>query len=78
METDREEPRVIYMDMPVSVKGFVIKTFDDGDDYYTVVLNPKYNWEQQRETYKHEIAHVRSGDLDADMSADAIEMLRHA
>lgn len=72
------ETRTIYMNMPPSVKGFVIKTFDDGEDYYTVVINPAYNWEQQVETYKHEVKHIELGDLEAYGDADDVELLRHA
>lgn len=70
--------RVIYMKMPPSSKGFIIKTFDDGEDYTTVVINPCYNWEQQRNTYKHELEHIEYGDLDNYGDADALELLRHA
>lgn len=73
-----KEYRTIYMNMPVSIKGFVIKCFDDGEDYYTVVLNPAYNWEQQRDTYEHEIRHIECGDLEGFCDADMVEMLRHA
>lgn len=71
------EYRTIYMDMPVAAKGFVIKTFDNGEDYYTVVLNPKYNWEQNQKTYKHELEHIECGDLDGHGDPNSIERLRH-
>lgn len=67
----------IYMNMPPDVKGFVIKTFDE-DEHYTIVLNPAYNYEQQCETYKHELKHISCHDLDMTGDADVIEMLRHA
>lgn len=67
----------IYMDMDVGVKGFVIKTFDE-DEHYTIVINPKYNWEQQHGTYEHELKHIEARDLDGCCDADLIERLRHA
>lgn len=73
-----KEIRTIYMKMPTDVKGFVIKTFDDGEDYVTIVLNPCYNLEQQQETYKHELSHIEAKDLDSYGDADAVEFLRHA
>lgn len=72
------EHRVIYMKMPVDAKGFVIKTFDDGEDYITVVLNPCYNWEQQHDTYEHELKHIEAKDLDNYGDADELEAIRHA
>lgn len=71
------EYHTIYMDMDEKVKGFVIKTFDE-DEHYTVVLNPRYNWEQQRKTYEHELKHIEGRDLDGFCDADMVEMLRHA
>lgn len=73
-----KEIRTIYMRMPVDVKGFVVKMFDDGEDYCTVVLNPCYNLEQQQKTYKHELIHIEGGDFDCDCDADMVELLRHA
>lgn len=73
-----EEPKVIYMNMPSAVKGFVVKMFDEGEDYYTVVLNPCYNAEQQLETYKHELKHIEAKDLDGYCNANAVELERHA
>lgn len=72
------EYHTIYMDMPVTTKGFVIKVFDDGEDYYTIVLNPKYNWEQNLKTYRHECAHIECRDLDGHGDPGLIEMMRHA
>lgn len=67
----------IYMNMPPSVKGMLVKMFDDGEDYYTVVINPMYNAEQQLSTYEHELMHIKCRDLDEIGDADALELLRH-
>lgn len=69
---------VIYMDMPPSTKGFVVKMFDEGEDYYTIVINPCYNREQQLETYKHELKHIVCEDLEGYCDPDVVERLRHA
>ena len=66
------------MNMPPSVKGMLVKMFDDGEDYYTVVINPMYNAEQQKDTYEHELKHIECRDLDGYCDADTIEALRHA
>lgn len=67
----------IYMNMPEGVKGFVIKTFDEGEDYYTIVLNPRYNREQNLRTYMHELDHIEGGDLDRHGNPGFIETLCH-
>jgi len=72
------EVHTIYMDMRPTVKGFLVKMFDDGEDYYTIVINPKYNAEQQIETYEHELKHIEARDLDGYCDTDIVEMLRHA
>ena len=73
-----KEIPVIYMDMPPSSKGFLVKMFDDGEDYYTIVINPRYNWEQQLETYEHELKHIDAEDLVGYCDPDFVEKLRHA
>ncbi len=73
-----KEVRTIYMEMDPKCKGFVVRMFDDGEDYDTIVINPCYNWEQQQETYKHELRHIECSDLEGECDPDVIEMLRHA
>ncbi len=70
--------RIIYLDMPENIKGFVIKTFDEGEDYYSIVINPKFNWEQQEQTYRHELKHIEHDDLADYCDPNVIERLRHA
>ena len=72
-----KETRTIYMEMNPAVKGFVVRMFDDGEDYDTIVINPCYNWEQQRETYKHELSHIYGNDLDGYCDPNTVERLRH-
>ena len=71
---------VIYVDLPPTVKGMIVKTFDEngGDDCYTVVINSRLNYEQQLEAYRHELRHIQARDFEqADLTADEIEMVRH-
>ena len=71
------ETRVIFCDLPPTVKGMLVRTFD-GDECYTVVINSRLNLEQQRATYEHELKHMRVRDFDeVDKSADEIELIRH-
>lgn len=72
---------VIYMDLPLNIKGYIIKMFDEngGEDFATVVINPRYNLEQQREAYRHEVAHYEENDFELVKvtSIGDIERVRH-
>lgn len=48
-------------DMPTSVRGF---TFHDDEGEEFVVLNSRLTWEQNRQTYDHEMEHIRLKELD--------------
>lgn len=54
------ETRIILEDMPVSVRGFCYHD-DDGNAF--VVLNSRLSTNQQRKTYRHEIKHIKDGDM---------------
>ena len=72
-----DEVRVIYADLPPRIKGMLVKTFDE-EDYYTIVLNSRLSAEQNRETYEHELKHMKARDFDQeDMTVDKIEYIRH-
>lgn len=71
------EVRVIYADLPPRIKGMLVKTFDE-EECYTVVLNSRLNYEQQRAAYEHEVKHMKAKDFDkVDKSVDEIEYVRH-
>ncbi len=70
-----DDIRVIYLDLPPTVKGMVVKTFDDGD-YYTICLNVNISVEEQMKAYRHEVEHILGADFDG-ADADEIEMERH-
>ena len=72
------EVRTIYVEMPPAIKGYLVKMFDDGEDYYTIVINPCYNREQQLGTYEHELRHITCEDLEGYCDPDFVEKLRHA
>ena len=65
--------RVVYADMPTTVKGFVKET----DGFYTIVINPKHSDATQRKTCQHELDHICNNDFDADLTADQIERKEH-
>ena len=65
--------RVIYLDMPATVRSFVVKR----DEEYTIVMNPRLSYEDRQERYWHEVRHIENGDFDRECSADQIEMEAH-
>ena len=74
-----DDVQIIFMSMPPSVKGMVVKTFDDngGDNYYTIVINSNLSHEQQLKTYEHEMRHLRRRDFECDLPVDSIERRNH-
>ena len=74
-----ERVNIIYLALPLSVKGFVTQTLDDnGEPFYTICLNTAYNKEIQFMTFRHEIKHIAGRDFDSPLSVREIERMRHA
>lgn len=57
------------IDLPIGVKGLVKKS----DGVYYIYINNKLCEEEQCNTVAHELEHIRSGDLETDCQASAIE-----
>lgn len=55
-----DNPRVIVMDLPTKIKGFV---YLDSTFTPCIVLNARMPREIQKKTYRHEIQHIRRGEL---------------
>lgn len=55
-----DEIRTILQDLPVSVKGFV---FHDDDGQPVVVLNSRLSAEKRMKAYRHEVEHIKNGDM---------------
>lgn len=53
------EPRVIVMDLPTTIKGFV---YIDSTYSHVIVLNARMTHEIQKQTYDHEMNHIIHGD----------------
>lgn len=54
------DERVILMDLPTSVRGFV---FLDENGEPVIVLNARLTREQNRRTWQHERKHIERGDM---------------
>lgn len=61
-------------DLPLTCGGFARKNEDDS---YTIVLNPKHSYHQQRATYMHELSHIVNRDHDSEKHVNFIESMRH-
>lgn len=74
-----QEFSVIFVDLPPTIKGMIVKMFDYeyGDDTYTIVINSRLNAEQQQEAFLHELRHLQEGDFEGVQSVDALEFERH-
>jgi hypothetical protein len=69
---------VAFADLPTSIKGMTIRSFDSEGDFYTIVLNSRLSKEQQQSAYEHEMEHINNDDFYLrDCSVDQIEALRH-
>ena len=53
--------QVVLKDLPPHIRGFVCL----GSDYNPcIVINSRLSKEQQQKTYKHEMEHIKNGDMD--------------
>lgn len=57
---NKEGITVISTDLPTAVKGFC---YHDDDDRSFIVVNARHSREQQRKTVKHELEHIKRGDM---------------
>lgn len=64
----------VLCDLPTTIGGFVVHNQDDS---CTVVLNSKLTWEDNMESYIHELKHLEEGDLESLLPADVIEKFSH-
>ena len=54
------EIRTIMADLPCSVHGFC---YHDNDGNAYIVLNSRLTKVQQKQTWRHEFRHIKSGDM---------------
>ena len=73
-----ERVRVILMPFDCDFRGVTLCRFEDGENYYTIVINENLCEEAQFRTFRHEIKHIANRDFDSPLSADEIERMRHA
>lgn len=71
----KDSVRIYYADLPCSIRGLV-KPFPDG--FYAIVLNSHLSYEQNQETLKHELEHIKEGHPYLDCDVDYVESQLHA
>ena len=52
--------RVVPQNLPCTVRGFVVQDDMDG---YCIIVNARLSQDQQRKTVKHELDHIRNGEV---------------
>lgn len=69
--------RVAYIDLPCKVHGLTVYHCEDGQTYYTIIINARDSVERQLKTINHELNHVRNGDIYTMIPVQELELLRH-
>lgn len=72
-----EYVQVRLIDLPFDVPGFTVYYFDNGQVFYTMLINAGLNDEQHIETYRHEMNHIDNGDFDRMLPLEKLESERH-
>ena len=65
--------RFIKMKMPISVKGFAVKSCQSDGDFYTALINEDLNESAAKRAVLHELEHVSEDDFTSDYSVSDIE-----
>lgn len=52
---------MIYKNLPFKINGFIM--YDAEDDYYTIVLNSRLSFSENKKTFEHELKHILNGDF---------------
>lgn len=65
---------LINRDMPCKVRALSCPN-DDGS--YTIIINSRHSWEQQKASVLHELTHIQGNDFDANLHADLLERMAH-
>lgn len=71
--TIMESVNVYYRDLPTTVRAFVVYC----DGYYTIILNSRNSYEQNIQSYWHEMSHIMRGDFSHCVDVDALEHISH-
>jgi len=68
------EYRIIYVDMPCSIKAYMSEI----DGFYNIFVNSRLNCEQNEFSIRHELEHIQQKDFYKEEPVDSIEKARHS
>lgn len=71
-----EDIQLFYVDFPTKIRG---RTVANADGTYSVFINARLSYAMQRKAIKHELRHIRKGEVDSDnvVSVQQLEMGAH-
>lgn len=70
-----ENYNVVCENLPYKIKGFIM--YDAADDYYTIVLNSRSSYQNNQETFKHELEHIINDDFHNYRDVSLLEAVLH-
>lgn len=73
-----ENVKVAFRALECDFRGAVFCKFDDGEDFYTIIINSNLSEEAQIRTFRHELAHITNNDFHNGLSVGEIERRTHA
>ena len=65
----------IFENLPYKVSGFIM--YDSADDYYTIVLNSRLSYEENKKTFEHELKHIKNNDFLKCHNVELLEASMH-
>lgn len=65
---------LIYAELPYAIRAY---HRENEDSSYTIFVNSRIAWEQQKAGILHEVAHIQSDDLHKEETADLLESMLH-
>lgn len=68
-----ENIRTVLCDLPTDIKGYVLRK----DDFFTIVLNSRLDYQQNIKTFMHESSHIIENDFDSNKKASELEIYAH-
>ena len=75
-----DNSKVIYQDLPFDIDGYTVANLDDnGEMFYTIVLNSRISDASQRIAFYHELLHISEADFDKlkEIGVEEIEKEAH-
>lgn len=59
-----ERIRVVLVDLPANIRGATTRSYEDGEEFYTIWLNSRLDHAALCRAYDHEIRHIEARDFD--------------